>query len=76
MSNQIFAKALQPSDGSKSFDLAVFDLAFDEEPLRRRRRNLRHRLIDQSEQLLVFADMMSSIPDRPRMFHTGSNKGK
>eukprot|EP00974_Lingulodinium_polyedra_P059820 5765604-Lingulodinium_polyedra.AAC.1 len=32
--------------------------------------------MDQSEKLLVFADMMSSIPDRPRMFYTGGNKGK
>eukprot|EP00974_Lingulodinium_polyedra_P050712 4877364-Lingulodinium_polyedra.AAC.1 len=38
----ISTKPLQPSDGSKAFELAVFDLAFDEESLRRRRRNLRH----------------------------------
>ena len=76
---QLFWKALG-SEGSgsatKAYDSAVFELSFGEESLRRRRRSLRHRLMEQSEKLLAFAAKMSSIPDRRRQFYIGTNRGK
>ena len=32
--------------------------------------------MDQTEQLIVFTDMMASIPDRSRAFYPGTNRGK
>eukprot|EP00974_Lingulodinium_polyedra_P123548 11187175-Lingulodinium_polyedra.AAC.1 len=31
--------------------------------------------MEQAEQFLVFVDKMTSLPDRPRIFHPGSNRG-
>jgi hypothetical protein len=57
-------------------ETAVYSLIYSEESLRVRYRRGRQRVLEQSENLLVFADGMASIPDTTRCFYPGTNRGK
>ena len=53
-----------------------YDLHIDEESMRRRKRCLRTRILDQTEKLVVITDDLVSVPDRKRKIFPGSNRGR
>jgi hypothetical protein len=76
---ELIVKGIETCERSPTTNLvnhAVYELFFDETSLRNRNRTSRHRLMDQTEQLIIFTDTMASIPDRSRAFYPGTNRGK
>ena len=61
---------------NRKFYTMHYDLQIDEDSLRRRKRCVRNRIVEQTERLFVFTDDLNSIPDRRRKHYGGTNRGR